>query len=133
VIWDHFDNLFFKKFNGLNCFFRSCTVLTANIFRHLPLSDFALLLEVLDSSYRCLEVEHCRCELKRRNRPQRFGARAVTCCLFSLASVSRLYAQEFITVYLSLSRPPLFTCSSTSATAFCLFHSLTTWDVVIPV
>jgi hypothetical protein len=52
-----------------NCFFKSFTVLTANIFLHmLLLSDFLFLLAVLGPSCRCLEGETWRCELKRHSR-----------------------------------------------------------------
>jgi hypothetical protein len=41
----------------LNCFFKSCINLIANIFCHLPLSDFVFLLEILDPLCRSLEGE----------------------------------------------------------------------------
>jgi hypothetical protein len=90
------------------CFWKRCNVCNDNIFCHMSLSNFVILLEVLEPLQKCNNGDHWWCELNDAANLHSRSAQVAVCCLFAIANMNWLHVKEFI----SITSTPFYTSNS---------------------
>ena len=89
--------LAFERIQHL-CFWKRCTVCNDNIFCHMSLSNFVILLKVLEPPRKCNDGDHWRCELKDAATQHSRSAQVAVRCLFAITNMNWLHVKQFIPI-----------------------------------